>query len=71
MLTVWLLNWFILSVSVFVVTRVLPSVHIIRVFDSSRGCFRVRDTKAAAYENPCIPFSAPDGLDIRSVLFCD
>ena len=28
MLTAWLANWFILSVSVFVVTRILPSVHI-------------------------------------------
>ena len=28
MLTKWLLNWLILSVSVFVVTRILPSVRI-------------------------------------------
>ena len=28
MLAVWLINWFILSVSEFVVTRILPSVHI-------------------------------------------
>ena len=28
MLVEWILNWFILSVSVFVVTRILPSVHI-------------------------------------------
>ncbi len=28
MLTTWLLNWLILSVSVFVVTRILPSVRI-------------------------------------------
>ena len=71
MLAKWLLNWLILSVSVFVVTRILPSVRIKGFATAVIVAFVYGILKTIANANPGFPFATLDILDIRSILFCD
>ena len=66
MITTWLANWFILSVSVFVVTRNLAVRAYQGVRNGCHRCFRLRNLEAIAYEYSCFPFVSPHVLDVWS-----